>query len=710
MMAAKKRSALDDAAAKAKRTSGKSKSRTAQPKVAPLKTKPLEDSKGSATDIARPQQGDNFQALMTQLLERLGRIDRRIDAFKAVTNSIRDHSGMEAVGIRLREGDDFPYFFTSGFPPRFVQAENSLCAKTIDGETIRDEQGKPCLECMCGNVLSGRTDPSQDFFTAGGSFWTNSTTRLLAQTAEASRGGHTRNRCNTAGYESVALVPILANEEIIGLLQLNDSRENCLTPEMIPFLEQIGASIGIVLKGKWAEEEMFMLAKFPSENPNPVLRISRDGMILYANAPSRPLLNFWECEVQGALPAKWRQVIRKTLRIGHSQQAELECSERVFSLTFAPVMESDYVNVYALDITEGQRAEEAIRNLARFPSENPSPVLRVSRSGVVLYSNRASTALLKVCRDDGGQSISRQWHRLVLDALDSGQSHCKDIECEGHVFAVTFAPVVDAGYVNIYALDVTERNRAEEALRRARDQLEIRVRKRTEELAHTVAVLEEEVRERRRLELEVLRIGELERHRVGRDLHDGLGQTLTGIACLGKVLHRKLAAKAPDESEDAAKIESIALKALNSARFLASGLSPIEQRSDGLMAALKELSLNVTGIFSITCTFKCDDPVLVDNLTVAQQLYRIAQEAITNAAKHGKASSITLRLEGSHGGMLMTVTDDGIGLPDELPTRSGIGLQTMRYRADSIGAEFSVEGGPTGGTSVSCRVPMERLQ
>jgi signal transduction histidine kinase len=121
---------------------------------------------------------------------------------------------------------------------------------------VRDTQGNPVLECMCGNILCGRTDATLPFFTAGGSFWTNCTTTLLASTTEQDCQARTRNRCNGEGYESVALIPLRSGSEIIGLLQLNDRRPNCFTEESIRYFEDMGASIGIALSRKQAEDAL----------------------------------------------------------------------------------------------------------------------------------------------------------------------------------------------------------------------------------------------------------------------------------------------------------------------------------------------------------------------------------------------------------------------------------------------------------------------
>lgn len=196
------------------------------------------------------------QTLVIRILTLLSRHISSTEAIHELLRMVKDFTGFEAVGIRLRDGDDFPYFETRGFPGYFVEEESSLCSRTEAGEIIRDWAGNPVLECMCGNVISGRTDPSLPFFTPGGSFWSNCTTELLASTSEKERQSRTRDRCNGEGYESVALIPLRSDNETIGLLQLNDSRKNCFTREMIEFFEGIGVSIGIVLAHRRVKDEL----------------------------------------------------------------------------------------------------------------------------------------------------------------------------------------------------------------------------------------------------------------------------------------------------------------------------------------------------------------------------------------------------------------------------------------------------------------------
>jgi len=169
------------------------------------------------------------------------------ELMKKIIELIRNKTGCEAVGIRLREGEDFPYYETIGFPDDFILRENKLCARDQKAELIRDSNGNPFVECMCGNVLCNRFNPSKPFFTERGSFWTNSTTELLATATEIDRQARTRNRCHGEGYESVALIALRVRNETFGLLQFNDRRKNLFTPAMIASFEQLADNIALAL-------------------------------------------------------------------------------------------------------------------------------------------------------------------------------------------------------------------------------------------------------------------------------------------------------------------------------------------------------------------------------------------------------------------------------------------------------------------------------
>ena len=138
------------------------------------------DSAGSSGSNGRqaPVVREN-QVLAIEILELLNQRVVKSDVIERIAELVRNSTGIEAVGVRLREGDDFPYLVAIGFPDDFIKAENFLCSRNGSGEIIRDSEGNPVLECMCGEIIRGRTDPSMPFITAGGSFWTDSRSKLM---------------------------------------------------------------------------------------------------------------------------------------------------------------------------------------------------------------------------------------------------------------------------------------------------------------------------------------------------------------------------------------------------------------------------------------------------------------------------------------------------------------------------------------------------
>jgi len=208
------------------------------------------------TDITSRKNVAEERELMARLITQVNAAGELRTCISELTASLQNWSGCEAVGIRLHDEEDYPYYDTRGFPSSFVEEESALCAYGPEGALQRDLTGNAVLECMCGNVLSGRFDPTQPFFTARGSFWSNNTSALLASTTDCDRQAITRNRCKSEGYASVALIPMHIDDRVLGLLQFNDHCPGRFTPEMIQHFERIADTLALAISRRQAEDEL----------------------------------------------------------------------------------------------------------------------------------------------------------------------------------------------------------------------------------------------------------------------------------------------------------------------------------------------------------------------------------------------------------------------------------------------------------------------
>jgi|GEM_PF-1072647 PAS domain S-box-containing protein len=210
---------------------------------------------GTCTDIDDLKQAERRQTLSTEILGILNNPPAMDDAISKIITTLKRETGFDAIGIRLQRGDDFPYVAHDGFSKEFILAENTLAVRTHDGGVCVDKNGNISLECTCGMVISGKTDPTNPIFTPKGSCWTNESCSRVDLPIEDKRL-HPRDRCIHEGFHSVALIPLRAGKRIIGILQLNDRRPNQFTLEMISFFEDMGSLIGIAVARKRAEDEM----------------------------------------------------------------------------------------------------------------------------------------------------------------------------------------------------------------------------------------------------------------------------------------------------------------------------------------------------------------------------------------------------------------------------------------------------------------------
>lgn len=213
--------------------------------------------------------------------------------------------------------------------------------------------------------------------------------------------------------------------------------------------------------------------------------------------------------------------------------------------------------------------------------------------------------------------------------------------------------------------------------------------------------------ERRRLEGEILRISEREQRRIAQDLHDGLGQQLAGICFMSDVLRKNLSAARSPHAVKATTISRLLHATVAQSRGLARGLHPVAEEAHGLMAALRGLAENASQLFKTRCGFRCPKAVLISDNAAATHLYRIAQEAVTNAIRHGRAQRIEIVLSSTTREVKLAVRDTGLGIGHKKPRREGLGLRIMDYRAQVIGGTVRVSRRPAGGTQVLCVLPRE---
>jgi signal transduction histidine kinase len=214
-----------------------------------------------------------------------------------------------------------------------------------------------------------------------------------------------------------------------------------------------------------------------------------------------------------------------------------------------------------------------------------------------------------------------------------------------------------------------------------------------------------DITERKRLEREILEISDREQRRIGHDLHDGLCQHLAGIELMSQVLEQKLAPQSRDAAKRAGAIAKNVREAISQTRSLARGLSPVTLESEGLASALHELAVNTEKLFNVKCRFDGDPEVSAPNHAVATHLFRLAQEAVSNAIKHGKAGRITIHLKAGPERIYLAVNDNGKGFPKKSPKRTGMGLRIMQSRTGMIGGILTIERNAGGGTSVICSAP-----
>ena len=489
-------------------------------KVRKLQTSKTSPGKGTGG----PGQTEKEQSLKLELFRTLHEYGPLKDICERVLSLIKEYLNCRALAIRLKEGEDYPYLVSKGFPRKFVKSENYLYLHDKKGNCRRDSSGRPLLVCMCGMIISGRPIPKKPFFTKNGSFWTNSTTELLATTKLRDRGTVTRNACNQYGYESVALIPVKLTTGNIGLLQINDKKRNLFTPENIAFLEALGYMVGTVIERKTSEEELKASEQrfeniFDSVLDGILLADEETKTFLTANRALCRMLGYSLEEIQNLgvsdihLPKDLPYVVEQFEKQAKKEiglARNITVKRKDGSLFYADINSSPvilsgrkYLVGIFRDVTERKRVEDALRareeELTVILEGAHDVIFQISRSGIIQY---VSPVVKELFGHEPGDLIGKHFKQTTplgemrkawgaIKRVLAGETvrnfELDQVDTKGKVIPteINAAPVRKAGKITAVQgvmRNISQRKKVEAVLKRDKETFEKLVKERTGEL------------------------------------------------------------------------------------------------------------------------------------------------------------------------------------------------------------------------------------
>ena len=481
--------------------------------------------------------------------------------------------------------------------------------------------------------------------------------------------------------------------------------------------------------------------------PDIALRMDADGRFIYVNSRIQDLTGIeadkffgktcLEVGMSEECGLLWKEIARDTLEkekgIDHEVQLEINGKSRILHIRTScdsmPSVKPTFIATVR-DITATRRDErhiqELVQRLTYHVNNTPLAVMEWDPEGkCLIWNGEAEDMFGWTRRELKNEQMNylalihpddRPGFQIVLQRLEQGQAasdfvKCRALHkdgsllfCECHLSALLDADG-RAKSILWVANNVTDRVLAEQEMHRLNTGLADRIRERTAELESSNHELQREMLARKALEVELISISEREHRRVGHDLHDGVCQELSGVRYSLEAISKKRR-KGTILRQQIDQLSAALVRAVHHIRLLSRGLAPLELEGGNLAAALDELAENTSALFQVKCTIKCRGRSQRLEIEKAINLFRITQEAIQNAIKHGNATHIRVDVDLLQG--TLAITDNGNGMKDEVPAASrgnGMGLKIMHHRADAIQGSVAIERIPAGGVRVICHFP-----
>jgi PAS domain S-box-containing protein len=490
-----------------------------------------------------------------------------------------------------------------------------------------------------------------------------------------------------------------------------------MTITMIPGTKKSVASIIDLTEIKKAEEILAATQqnyRLLVENTKEAIAIIQDEMVRYVNPKLCEITGYSENHILNKkfyklVHSDFNEIVRNEYRhrlvgtdsitISPVKIIDTENNERWFQINSVLTIwgEKPAVLLFFNDVTETKNAQDALmasEEKYRLLAENAKDIIIVyDESGNVSYLNNSGYETFGITKDKNNNI-------KITDILFPGSGYLRPSALTGDT-GKSFKNYKNRIEVSNFLGELIQLETISSPIKLDSDN-------------YGMLVIGRDITERKQLEKEIILISERIRQQVSRDLHDDLNPHLIGIEALSQVLSMSLKKKMVSESADAEKITTLINKAITKTHRLARGLCPIDLESSGIQTPLMNLIKLVRSLYGIECKFTYDESIIIEDITLATNLYYIAQEATLNSAKYSGGSLISIALKRNSETLTLSIEDNGSGIPKEEVTdkekNSGMGLKIMKYRAEIIDGVFSIRSNNPSGTAISVKIPINILK